>query len=66
MESHGETPKPVGLQSLGDLNETVGRVPKNDLSFLLNSIIHILVWSKTEKGTGSEKEHETKRKRPET
>lgn len=66
MESRGETPKHIGLQSLGDLNETVGRVPKNDLSFLLNSIIHILVWSKTEKGTdgekGRDKEKETVRK----
>lgn len=66
MESRGETPKHIGLESLGDLNETVGRVPKNDLSFLLNSIIHILVWSKTEKGTdrekGRDKEKETVRK----
>ncbi len=52
MESYGGT---EALSDLSGLNETVGRVPKNDLSFLLNSIIHILVWSKMEKGTGSEK-----------
>lgn len=51
----------MGLQALGDL-----RVPKNNLSFLLNSIIHITVWSKIEKGTFSEKEHKTKRKRHKT
>lgn len=39
----------------------MGSVPKNDLSFLLNSIINIFVWSKTEKGTDRGKEHETKR-----
>lgn len=59
--SHRKTEKPISSQSLGDLNETVGSVPKNDLSFLLNSIIHIFVWSKTEKGTDREKEHETAR-----
>lgn len=47
---------PVGLQFLGDLNETVGSVPKNDLSFLLNSIMHILVWSKIKKRQAGKKD----------
>lgn len=61
MGSHRKTAKPISSQSLGDLNVTVGSVPKNDLAFLLNLIIHIFVWSKTEKGTDRGKEHETKR-----